>query len=263
VTAAFREAIDDDDVRAILFRVDSPGGSYVASDAIWRETVRAREKGKPVVVSMGNLAGSGGYFVAMAADKIVAQPGTITGSIGVLGGKMVTTGMWDKIGITFDEVHRGEHATMFSSLSDYTPEEWQRHEDWLDRVYEDFTKKVADGRKLPLARVLELAKGRIWSGEEAKRLGLVDELGGYAVALRLAKAAAKIGADEQVDLRPYPAPKTIVQQILAGEPASSEDAARVALARTMEQLKPAARVLGRLGILDQPGELTMAVAPEP
>src|SRR5438128_11031705 len=98
VTAAFRAAIEAPEVKAILFRIDSPGGSYVASDAIWRETVRAREAGKPVVVSMGNLAGSGGYFVAMAANKIVAQPGTITGAIGVLGGKIVTTGLWDRLG---------------------------------------------------------------------------------------------------------------------------------------------------------------------
>src|SRR6266481_1470023 len=123
VAGAIRAAAEDKDVKAILFRVDSPGGSYVASDTIWREVVRARQAGKPVIVSMGNLAGSGGYFVAMAADKIVAQPGTITASIGVLGGKLVTSALWDQLGISFDEVHRGQNATMFSSLHEYSPSE--------------------------------------------------------------------------------------------------------------------------------------------
>jgi protease IV len=110
----------------------------VASDTIWREVVRARQAGKPVIVSMGNLAGSGGYFVAMAADKIVAEPGTITASIGVLGGKMLTSGLWDKVGLSWDEVHQGENATMFTGTQDYTPAEWARFEAWLDRVYVDF-----------------------------------------------------------------------------------------------------------------------------
>ncbi len=171
VAGAIRTAAEDKDVKAILFRVDSPGGSYVASDAIWREVVRARQAGKPVIVSMGNLAGSGGYFVAMAADKIVAEPGTITASIGVLGGKMLTGGLWDKVGLSWDEVHQGENATMFTGTHDYTPAEWGRFQAWLDRVYVDFTGKVAEGRKLPREKVLEIAKGRIWSGQDAKNLG--------------------------------------------------------------------------------------------
>lgn len=112
VTAAFRDAVEADRVRAILFRIDSPGGSYVASDTIWREVSRAREAGKPVIVSMGNVAASGGYFVAIPADRIVAQPGTITGSIGVFAGKMLTSGFWQKLGVSFDKVHTGENATM-------------------------------------------------------------------------------------------------------------------------------------------------------
>jgi len=133
VAGAIRAAAEDRDVKAILFRVDSPGGSYVASDTIWREVVRARQAGKPVIVSMGNLAGSGGYFVAMAADKIVAEPGTITASIGVLGGKMLTSGLWDKVGLSWDEVHQGENATMFTGTHDFTPAEWGRFQAWLDR----------------------------------------------------------------------------------------------------------------------------------
>ncbi len=126
VAAAFRDAVEDKDVKAILFRVDSPGGSYVASDTIWRETVRAKKAGKPVIVSMGDVAASGGYFVSMAADKIVAQPGTITASIGVLGGKMLTSGLWDKVGLGWDEVHTSANGTMWTDIRDYTPAEWAR-----------------------------------------------------------------------------------------------------------------------------------------
>ena len=204
VTAAFRAAIEDPEVKAILFRVDSPGGSYVASDAIWHETVRAREAGKPVIVSMGNLAGSGGYFVAMAANKIVAQPGTITGSIGVLGGKILTTGLWDKLGLSWDEVHTSSNATLWSSTHDYTPEQWAHLQDSLDRVYNDFTAKVAAGRQLPKERVLEIAKGRIWTGEDAKERGLVDELGGFPVALRLTREAIGRAPDAPIHLKLFP-----------------------------------------------------------
>jgi len=204
VAAAFRAAVEDRDVKAILFRIDSPGGSYVASDAIWRETLRARKAGKPVIASMGDVAGSGGYFVAMAADKIVAQPGTITGSIGVLGGKLHTAGFWDKLGITWDEVHMGRNARMWSGAWDYSPEEWARGQALLDRIYTDFTSKVAEGRRLPKERVLEVARGRIWTGEDAKTLGLVDELGGFPTALRLAKQAARIPETEEVNLRLFP-----------------------------------------------------------
>jgi protease-4 len=222
VTAGFRAAIDDKAVKAILFRVNSPGGSYVASDAIWREVVRARKAGKPVVVSMGDVAGSGGYFVAMAADKIVAQPGTITGSIGVLGGKMVMSGLYDKLGLSFDEVHTSQNSTMWTSTSDYTPTGWARLEAWLDRVYEDFTTKVADGRKLPKDKVLQIAKGRIWTGEDAKTLGLVDALGGYDVALQLVREAAKLKPDAKVELRVYPRERSPLEMLGEGA-ASSED----------------------------------------
>ena len=212
VASAIRTAAEDKDVKAILFRVDSPGGSYVASDAIWREVVRARQAGKPVIVSMGNLAGSGGYFVAMAADKIVAEPGTITASIGVLGGKMLTSGLWDKVGLSWDEVHQGENATMFTGTHDYTPAEWGRFQAWLDRVYVDFTGKVAEGRKLPQEKVLEIAKGRIWSGQDAKNLGLVDELGGYDTALNLAKKAVGVPEGDDVKIVVYPRPRTLLRE---------------------------------------------------
>ena len=261
VTAAFRDAVKDPKVKAILFRVDSPGGSYVASDAIWRETVLARKAGKPVIVSMGDVAGSGGYFVAMAADKIVAQPATITGSIGVLGGKMVTTGFWKMLGITFDQVHDGANATYWTGTEDYTPAEWARFEAWLDRVYADFTGKVADGRHIPKDRVLQIAKGRIWSGEDAKALGLVDELGGFPEALALAKKAARIPAAEDVNLQVFPKKKTAIQSFLdavGGEtPESSEQSAEAtALVRALRTVQPVARqlraVTGSTGVLEMP-----------
>jgi protease-4 len=250
VAGAIRAAAEDKDVKAILFRVDSPGGSYVASDTIWREVVRARQAGKPVIVSMGNLAGSGGYFVAMAADKIVAEPGTITASIGVLGGKMLTSGLWDKVGLSWDEVHQGENATMFTGTQDYTPAEWARFEAWLDRVYVDFTGKVADGRKLSKDKVLEIAKGRIWSGQDAKNLGLVDELGGYDTALKLAKRAAGVPADEEVRVVVYPRPKGFLESELGWRsPDNSEkEAVGQTMARILEAVQPVARQLDAAGI---------------
>ena len=250
VASAIRAAAAEKDVKAILFRVDSPGGSYVASDTIWREVVNARKAGKPVIVSMGDLAGSGGYFVAMAADKIVAQPGTITASIGVLGGKMLTSGLWDKVGLTWDEVHQGNKATMFTGTQDYTPAEWARFEAWLDRVYVDFTGKVAEGRKLPKEKVLQIAKGRIWSGEDAKNLGLVDELGGYDTALNLAKKAAGIGEGEDVKIVEFPRPKTLLQSLLqrGGADNSDKEAVGQTLARILEVVQPVARKLDAAGI---------------
>lgn len=250
VAGAFRAAVRDKDVKAILFRIDSPGGSYVASDTIWQETVRARKAGKPVIASMGDVAGSGGYFVAMAADKIVAQPGTITGSIGVLGGKMLTTGFWQKLGITWDQVHEGANATFWSGTSDYTPAQWSRFQSWLDRIYDDFTSKVAEGRRLPKSRVLEIAKGRIWTGEDAKALGLVDELGGFATALRLAKQAAGIPEQEEVKLKLFPPKKTILEAVMeklrGAEPESEQEAALAAVRRALEPIQTVTRSLRAL-----------------
>jgi protease-4 len=248
VAAAFRKAVMDD-VKAIVFRVNSPGGSYVASDTIWRETIRARDAGKPVIVSMGDVAGSGGYFVAMAADRIVAQPGTVTGSIGVLGGKMLTSDFWGRLGITWDSVATGEHADMWTGTQDYSESEWQRMEAALDRIYADFTAKVAQGRKLPHERVLEIAKGRVWTGEQARELDLVDELGGYETALRLARTAAGLAEDADVTLRVYPRPESILSQLLGEKRESSESRAiAAALTRIAAGLRPVVRTLQRVGL---------------
>jgi protease-4 len=255
VAGAIRSAIDDSDVKAILFRVDSPGGSYVASDAIWQETVRAKKAGKPVIVSMGDVAGSGGYFVAMAADKIVAQPGTITGSIGVVGGKMLTSGLWEKLGLSWDEVHAGANATIWTGTKDYTPAEWSRFQAWLDRVYADFTSKVAEGRNLPRERVHEMAKGRIWSGEDAKERGLVDELGGFATALSLAKQAAGIGESEEIRLKQFPPKKSPFDIFLGEGPDSGEKEAMIQMLRTIQPFARRLRMLdggARRGVLSMP-----------
>src|SRR5882724_4572940 len=242
VAGAIRAAAEDKDIKAILFRVDSPGGSYVASDTIWREVVNARKAGKPVIVSMGDLAGSGGYFVAMAADIIVAQPGTITASIGVLGGKMLTSGLWNKVGLSWDEVHQGNNATMFTGTQDYTPAEWARFEAWLDRVYVDFTGKVADGRKLSKEKVLEIAKGRIWSGEDAKAIGLVDELGGFDTAVQVVKKTIHVADGDDINLKVFPKRKKLYEMFLPRAAESSENDASVqALAAMFQSVQPVAQ----------------------
>lgn len=262
VSAAFRSAVQDDTVKAILFRVDSPGGSYVASDTIWRETVRAKEAGKPVIVSMGNVAGSGGYFVAAAADKIVAQPGTITGSIGVVGGKMLTAELMEKIGISSDEVHTSTNATMWSSSLDYTPQQWHRITTWLDHVYADFTQKVAQGRGLTQEQVHAVAKGRIWTGEDAKDIGLIDELGGFPAALRLAKQAAGIAEDAPVQVKLFPEQQTLVDTLLSRlqgreDAAAEANPTAAALRQVIRAVRPVIQMGQRLGLWSEPGVLTM------
>ncbi|HYN42321.1 MAG TPA: signal peptide peptidase SppA [Thermoanaerobaculia bacterium] len=255
VAKAIRTAVDDDSVAAILFRVSSPGGSYVASDTIWREVVLAKKAGKPVIISMGDVAASGGYFVAMPADKIVAQPGTITGSIGVLAGKMVTPAMWEKVGLTFDQVEVGANANMWNASKPFSTAEWARFNAWLDRIYEDFTSKVAEGRKLPKERVLEIAKGRVWTGEDAKAIGLVDELGGYATALKLAKAAAKIPAGEKVKVAVFPKEKNPFESLAARMSGEGEDESSfTALVKLIEPLRPMLRQIEaeRQGVLTAP-----------
>ena len=198
VSAAFRAAVRDERVKAIVFRVDSPGGSYVASDTIWREVVCARAAGKPVIVSMGAVAGSGGYFVACPADMIVAQPGTITGSIGVFGGKAVTTGLTDKVGLNYGAVQQGRNARMYSTHTSFDDAALSRLDAFLDRVYDDFTAKVAEGRKMEQQAVHAIAKGRVWSGADAVEIGLVDTLGGLRDAVRIARERAGLPADAPV-----------------------------------------------------------------
>jgi len=259
IAAAFRDAVADKKVKAIVFRVNSPGGSYVASDTIWREVVEARDANKPVIVSMGNVAGSGGYFVSMSANKIVAQPGTITGSIGVLGGKLLTREFWkEHIGITFDEVQTGKNANFSASTHDFSPEQWQKLQEILDRVYEDFTTKVAEGRQMEKEKVLSVAKGRIWTGENGKELGLVDELGGFDVALQLARKEAGIEPDAAITLKVFPRPKRMIEQLLQRGPDSSEPRAEVVIAgQLLKEIRPLYKMAKEIGLIEEKDVLRM------
>ena len=255
LTSAFRDAVKDKDVRAILFRIDSPGGSYVASDAIWREVAKAKKADKPVIVSMGNVAGSGGYFVAMNADKIVAQPGSITGSIGVLAGKFITTEFWERLGITWDTAQVGENALIWGTGAEFTPEQWARFQTWLDRIYEDFTAKVGEGRNMSQADVHAVAKGRIWTGEDAKTHGLVDELGGMKTAMRLIREALELEADASLNLVVFPKEKTLIEQVMEKgliRTLSNGDA----LARLATELQPVFRLARIVGQPRQVLEMT-------
>ena len=236
VAEAIASAVEDPEVEAIVLRIDSPGGSYVASDAIWREVQLAHEANKPLIVSMSNVAASGGYFVAAPAYKIVALPGTVTGSIGVVSGKLVLTGLWDKLGINWDSVEAGAAASYWSMNRDFTPEEWAQLQESLDRVYADFTGKVAAGRSMAPDKVAAVAKGQVWTGEDAKALGLVDELGGLEDALALAaEAAGAPGQRPAVKVLPEPRDpvEALIEDLFAGQVEASQ---LRALARDLSRL---------------------------
>ena len=218
VAAALRSAGKSDEIGAVVLRVDSPGGSYVASDVIWREV---RRLGKPVVASMGDVAASGGYYVAMGASRVVAEPGTITGSIGVFAGKLVTAGLLEKLGVGSDAVAEGRQALMFSPRAPFDEQQWRRLEEWLDRVYADFTGKVAQSRGMERERVHELARGRVWTGADAHERGLVDVLGGLDDAVAL---AGRTFGDEDPEVRRWPQ-RTPADLLRA--PRSSDDAAMI------------------------------------
>ncbi|GAB96209.1 protease-4 [Kineosphaera limosa] len=194
--AALRAAARDKAVRALVLRVDSPGGSYVASDAIRREVLRVRDAGKPVIASMGSVAASGGYFIAMPAQRIVANPATLTGSIGVLAGKIVVGQSLQRIGVAREELSHGRFDDMFSQQRPFTDDELTALDEWLDEVYADFTTKAADDRGMPIDQLEPLARGRVWSGADAVAKGLADELGGLDTALGLACAAAGFDRDD-------------------------------------------------------------------
>ncbi len=183
LSSALRAAGRDELVRAVVLRVDSPGGSYVASDAVRREVQALRKAGTTVVASMGTLAASGGYFIAMPCEKIVANPGTLTGSIGVLAGKQVLTTALERVGVRRESVASGRYADMFSTDRPFDTEEWRRLEAWLDDVYEDFTAKAAEDRGMDVESLRALARGRVWTGADAAAHGLVDELGGLSHAV--------------------------------------------------------------------------------
>jgi protease-4 len=264
VADAFADAIDDEEIEAILFRINSPGGSYIASDIVWREVRRASAAGKPVIVSMGTVAASGGYFVAMPADRVVAQPGTITGSIGVYGGKLVTEKLWARFGIAWDELHAGENAGMWSFIRDFPAGGKERFREMLDFIYADFTAKAMEDRGMDAGQMDGIARGRVWTGKDALDNGLVDALGGYGVAIAEVKQALGLDAEAGIDLALWPKPKSPFDEVMdlfrgGGEPLAQIRAAlfgaeeagviaeigdRVGLAADdLELLKPPAGVL--------------------
>jgi len=198
-----RAARTDPTIAAIVFRVDSPGGSAVASDSIWREVMLCR-KVKPFVVSMSDVAGSGGYWISMAADRIVAQPQTLTGSIGVLSGKISLEKLLEKVGVTAETVRYGRRSTMFSPFKGLTPDERQLLKKEILWIYDRFLAKAAEGRKKSKEDVDKIGKGRVWTGAQAKANGLVDEIGGLTKAVDAAKALAGIGRGENVRLVVWP-----------------------------------------------------------
>jgi protease-4 len=225
IGAALREVAADDDVDAVVVRVDSPGGSVTGSETIWREVARVRAKGKPVVASMGAVAASGGYYVAMAADSIVANPGTITGSIGVLTGKLVARGLKERLGVGSDSVRTNDNADAWSVNAPFTPEQQALVEAEADLFYTDFVQRVAEARHMSVEAVEEVAQGRVWTGADALERGLVDELGGLRTAVRRAKVLAGIDPDTKVELVSYPS--SSLRDFLRPKPSSQPAAASV------------------------------------
>jgi protease IV len=221
LVAALKKAAEDPKVLAVVMRVDSPGGSAVASDLVWRETLRVKEK-KPLIVSMSDVAGSGGYYIAMGAQKIYAAPDTITGSIGVIGGKMVTKGLYDKLGLRKEIISRGANSGAFSSSSPFSPEERRVMTDLLQSIYRQFVGKAAKGRNMPYEKLESLAQGRIYTGRTAKRLGLIDEVGTLTDAVAAAKLAAGLKPDADVELLMLPQPRSIFEQLF-GDPSAGSD----------------------------------------
>jgi protease-4 len=206
IVEQIRKIRDDDSIRAIVLRVDSPGGSSVASDVIWRELkiTRDEDPDRPLVTSMSDLAASGGYYVAMPSEAIVAQPGTLTGSIGIFGGKIVIGGTMGKAGVTTEMVKSGANADIYSPFAPFTPAQRVKVETFMQGFYQNFIGKVAESRKSTPEAIHRVAQGRVWTGRQALAHGLVDALGGLDTAVALAKEKAKIPAGEDVQLVVYP-----------------------------------------------------------
>jgi protease-4 len=260
VARAIRQARKDDSVKAIVLRIDSPGGSGTASDVMWREVTLAK-KAKPVIMSMGDVAASGGYYLAMGGDAIVAEPGTITGSIGVFGGKISLRGLYDKLGLTKEIITRGQNAALFSSYRPWTDEERQTFRKIMVSFYDEFVNKAASGRGKTYDEIHAVAQGRVWTGAEALRVGLVDRLGGLDVAVSLAKERAKIPTDQEVALMILPEKKSFFETMLERQEESAmskEEAALLKIApRDVRGALALARVLGdRIPVARLPFELT-------
>src|SRR5687767_1291725 len=221
-----RKARADDSIKAIVLRVDSPGGSAIASDVIWREVELTRAV-KPVIASMSDVAASGGYYIAMPAHKIVAEPATLTGSIGVVMVKFVIDGTLKKLGMNMEGVSNGRYANLYSPIRPFSPEERARVLEHMQATYDTFVEKAAAGRNTTPERIDAVGQGRVWTGQQAKGLGLVDELGGLERAVEIAKQQAKLDPDAEVELILYPGKKSIYE-IVKNPFGSSEQAAGLA-----------------------------------
>jgi protease-4 len=220
LSKAIKDAAADKTIKAIVLRVDSPGGSGLASDIIWHAVEAAKQK-KPVVVSMSDVAASGGYYISCGANKIVAQPSTITGSIGVVAGKPVVKGLYDWLGVTNEYILRGKNAGMFRETEKFSDTERQKFQEWINTTYYDqFVPKVANGRNKNREYIDSVGQGRVWTGAQAKERGLVDEFGGLDRAVEVAKELAKIPADKGVQRVIFPYPRTFLQELMSG---SSDD----------------------------------------
>jgi protease IV len=252
---AIRSARADDSVRAIVVRIDSPGGSSVASDVIWRElTVTKNDKpSRPIVASMSDLAASGGYYVAMAAPHIVAQPATLTGSIGIYGGKFVTGGTYEKLGANIESIIIGRNAGLESPERPFTESERQKLREQIQDFYDGFVQKVAASRKLSVERVNQLAQGRVWTGAQARENGLVDALGGLDRAIELAKERAGISAETEVEIVNYPARKTLAELLLEQLSGSGNDRQMEAMLSIASGLRNTER--RAIGLLTAPARL--------
>ena len=250
---ALNDARDDKTVKAIVLRVDSPGGSGLASDVIWHAVEAAKQK-KPVVVSMSDVAASGGYYISASASKIIAQPSTITGSIGVVAGKPVMRGFYDWLGISNEYVLRGKRAGMFRETEKFTPEERTKFEDWIKTTYyDDFVPKVAKGRNKNAEYIDSVGQGRVWTGAQGKERGLVDEFGGLDRAFEIAKQLANIPADKGVHRVIFPYPRTFLQELMSGgDDASTETKTRQQQAAVFAALpEDAQRALRYMALLDR------------
>jgi protease IV len=259
---AMNDAAADKTIKAIVLRVDSPGGSGLASDIIWHAVEAANQK-KPVVVSMSDVAASGGYYISVAASKILAEPSSITGSIGVVAGKPVMRGFYDWIGISNEYVLRGKNAGMFRETEKFSDDERAKFEDWIKTTYyQDFIPKVAKGRKKDAQSVDSVGQGRVWTGAQAKDRGLVDEFGGLDRAIDVAKELAKIPADKGVERVILPQPQTFFQQLMNAS--SDNTSTKIEQQRAIAAALPedARRALRYMALMDRMrnGE-TMLVMP--
>jgi protease-4 len=249
LVAAIDSAAQSGSVKALVVRIDSPGGSYVASDTLRRAIERAKAGGKPVIVSVGDVAASGGYFAALPADAIVAQSGSITGSIGVFSMKPVLGDLLQSLGVKVETLTVGANAAMDSTLTGFTPQQQALLDRQLDRIYGDFTAKVAAARKLDPARLDRAARGRVFTGAQAKAAGLIDEIGGLHEAIALARTRAGIDARQQVQVRRYPAEKSPAEKLFELAFGGGDKSARVMAATDAGAATQAVmRRLGDLGL---------------